>query len=1662
MLTAPQVLSVDAKSPDLKTVLAASGVALKDVPAKLVYVPTADGLQLSWRLSIQTIDKAHWYDAFVAADTGKPLLVDDLVDHASYRVFASPVESPDDGVRTLVTDTHDLTASPFGWHDTNGIAGAEFTDTRGNNAIVQEDTDNNDTGGFRPDGAVGLNFNFPLDLSQAPATYQAASITNVFYLVNTLHDIHYHYGFTEAAGNFQSNNYGKGGVANDPVIVDVQNGVGIGPSFFTPPDGTGPRMTLSIGSASGRDSGLDSGIVIHEFGHGVAERLTGGPANDKALNGRQSKGMNEGWADWWAIMLMQRSTDAKLGGYTVGSYFSNLAAGGRRFPYSFDKIVNPLTYGDYNNASTYASTHKTGEIWASALWDMNWLLIDKYGFSSDFYHGTGGNNTALQLVMDGLKLQGTNPSLLEGRDAILAADLAVSGGQNHAEIWAAFARRGLGFSASDGSGSNSTAVTEAFDIPGTISGSVFRDDDADGVRDAGEPGLPGWTVFRDLNNNGVQDFATTTIRNSTDTPKATVSPFMTSSLVVAGLSGTVVDLNITVNITHQATGELVLTLIAPNSAVTPITLAQYLGGSGDNYTNTTFDDEALVPITSGSAPFTGSFRSFSSMSQADGISPNGTWILRIDDLSGGFSGMLVSWSMSISHGSPDPTIVSDADGNYTFFNTDNGTHHIRDIVQPGFTQTAPVSGVLDVVIAGGVPVVGQNFGARSIATASGTTTFEDTLSAALPITAPAGLGATHFKISGINGGALFKSNGVTPINDGSFVTIAEGLAGAKFLPSANSNAAGSFTVELSQNGTTVVTGTTPATSTITVTPVGDTPQVANITTLEDALSGAIVITPHAADASEVTHFKITGVTGGMLFKNNGATQINNGDFITIDDGQSGVKFLPSANSTTAGSFDVESSQNGSAVAAQSGKATSEITVNAVNDVPTANGQSVTLEEDTFKTITLTGSDVDGDSLTFVVVAQPLKGTLSGVLPNLIYTPNANYNGSDSFSFKVNDGTIDSAMATIAITVNAVNDAPMANGQSVTLDEDTSKSITLTGADIDGDSLTFIIVAQPLKGTLSGALPNLTYTPNANYNGADSFTFKANDGTIDSALATVAVTVNAANDAPTANGQAVTLEEDTFKTITLAGSDIEGDSLTFVIVAQPLKGTLSGALPNLTYTPNANYNGSDSFTFKVNDGTIDSATSTIAITVNAVNDAPTASGQSVTLDEDTSKAITLAGSDIEGDSLTFIIVAQPLKGTLSGALPNLTYTPNANYNGADSFTFKANDGTIDSALATVAVTVNAANDAPTANGQAVTLEEDTFKTITLAGSDIDGDSLAFTIVAQPLKGTLSGVLPNLIYTPNANYNGSDSFTFKANDGTIDSATSTIAITVNAVNDAPTASGQSVTLDEDTSKAITLAGSDIEGDNLTFTIVAQPLKGSLAGTVPNLTYTPNANYNGSDSFTFKANDGTVDSAPATIAITVNAVNDAPTANGQSVTLEEDTFKTITLAGSDIDGDSLTFVIVAQPLKGTLSGTLPNLTYTPNANYNGSDSFTFKANDGTVDSAPATIAITVNAVNDAPTANGQSVTLDEDTFKTITLTGNDIDGDSLAFTIVAQPLKGTLSGVLPNLIYTPNANYNGSDSFTFKVNDGTIDSAPATIAITVNAVNDTPMANGQSVTL
>src|SRR5439155_1144040 len=200
----------------------------------------------------------------------------------------------------------------------------------------------------------------------------------------------------------------------------------------------------------------------------------------------------------------------------------------------------------------------------------------------------------------------------------------------------------------------------------------------------------------------------------------------------------------------------------------------------------------------------------------------------------------------------------------------------------------------------------------------------------------------------------------------------------------------------------------------------------------------------------------------------------------------------------------------------------------------------------------------------------------------------------------------------------------------------------------------------------------------------------------------------------------------------------------------------------------------------------------------------------------------------------------------------------------------------------------------------------------------------------------------------------------------------------------------------------------------------------------------NYNGPDSFTFTAKDATLVSTAATVTITVTPVNDPPVANAQSVTTAEDTAATITLTGSDVDGDALTYVVATQPAHGTLTGTAPNVTYTPALNYNGPDSFTFTVKDATLVSTAATVTITVTPVNDPPVANAQSVTTAEDTAAPIVLTGSDVDGDALTFTIATQPAHGTLTGTAPNVTYTPVANYNGPDSFTFKANDGTVDSS------------------------
>jgi len=726
---------------------------------------------------------------------------------------------------------------------------------------------------------------------------------------------------------------------------------------------------------------------------------------------------------------------------------------------------------------------------------------------------------------------------------------------------------------------------------------------------------------------------------------------------------------------------------------------------------------------------------------------------------------------------------------------------------------------------------------------------------------------------------------------------------------------------------------------------------------------------------------------------------------------------------------------------------------APNNPPVASDQVVETNEDTLVAITLTATDPDGDALTYAVVAQPAHGSLSGAAPNVTYTPSPNYNGPDSFTFKATDARgAASNTATVSISVTSVNDPPVAVNDSATTDEDSPVVIPVLAndTDADNDTLAVTIVTQPSHGSASvSADGTVLYSPDPNFSGSDSFTYSISDGHGGTASAIVTINVNAVNDPPVASDDEAATDEDAAVTIDVLANDtdIEGDALTVAQLTQPAHGiAFAGPGNSVTYSPDPDFHGTDSFTYTASDGA-GTDTATVTVTVNPVNDPPVANGQSATTCQDTPVAIRLAASDVDGDALTYSIVSAPANGTLSGDAPDLTYTPNANYQGPDSFTFTANDGQADSNVATVSITVTPVNHAPVADGQAVTTNEDTPTAITLTASDPDGDPLTYAVVAGPSHGALSGTVPNLTYTPNPNYNGPDSFTFKANDGTVDSNEATVSITVTPVNDSPIANPQSVTTAEDTAANITLTATDADGDPLTCAVMAGPSHGALSGTVPNLTYTPNPNYNGPDSFTFKANDGTLDSDEATVSITVTPVNDLPVAQGQSVTTAEDTAVSITLTATDVDGDPLAYAVVAGPSHGALGGTAPNLIYTPAANYNGPDSFTFKANDGKADSNVATVSITVNPVNDPPVANPQSVATNQDTAVAITLTASDIENDTLTYSVVTQPAHGTLSGTAPTLTYTPAANYSGTDSFTFKANDGQADSNVATVSITVN---------------
>ena len=565
------------------------------------------------------------------------------------------------------------------------------------------------------------------------------------------------------------------------------------------------------------------------------------------------------------------------------------------------------------------------------------------------------------------------------------------------------------------------------------------------------------------------------------------------------------------------------------------------------------------------------------------------------------------------------------------------------------------------------------------------------------------------KITTLPGAGTLKLSGID-------VTAGQEIAAGSignliYAPAANANGTGyaSFTFQVRDNGGTANGGVdldqSPNTITINVTPVNDAPSFvkgADQTVAEDA---GIQVVPNWAtsisagpgnESSQVVTFQITGNTNASLFSVLPAVST---------DGT--LSYTPAADASGTATITLNAKDDGGVANGGidvSPSQTFTITVDAVNDAPVAVDDDYATDEDNLLSVVAPGvlgndTDIDGGPLTAVLVAGPSNGLLTlNADGSFDYTPNLNFNGADSFTYRAFDGSANSNVATVDITVNPVNDAPVCVADSGSTNEDVALVDSVTCTDVDSGSLSYAVIDGVANGTLSfAANGSFTYTPDADFNGTDGFTFSASDGLLSSNTVAYSVTVNPVNDAPVADNDAYSTDEDTSLIVAAPGvlgndTDTENDALTAVLVAGPTDGSLTlNANGSFTYTPDADFNGSDSFTYVANDGDLDSNVATVTITVNPVNDAPVADNDAYSTDEDTSLVVVAPGvldgdTDTEGDALTAVLVAGPTNGSLTlNADGSFTYTPDADFNGSDSFTYVANDGDLDSNVATVALT-----------------------------------------------------------------------------------------------------------------------------------------------------------------------------------------------------------------------------------------------------------------------------------------------------------------------------------------------------------------------------------------
>ena len=732
--------------------------------------------------------------------------------------------------------------------------------------------------------------------------------------------------------------------------------------------------------------------------------------------------------------------------------------------------------------------------------------------------------------------------------------------------------------------------------------------------------------------------------------------------------------------------------------------------------------------------------------------------------------------------------------------------------------------------------------------------------------------------------------------------------------------------------------------------------------------------------------------------------------------------------------------------------------------PEANNDTGITTEGTAVTLDVLNNDTSNsgsNQLTITSVGSPQNGTAQIVGGQIVYTPNAGFVGTDSFTYTITDSNGQTATATATVTVNPSDDVKAADDSARTNEGEPVAINVLTNDDADA-SITRI-TRGPSNGSVTIINGQIVYTPNAGFTGTDTFDYEVRDPQGNTTTATVTVTVDAVNNpAPVAQNDSATTPVGTAVTLPVLGNDTSNSGsgqLTITSVGNPQNGTAQIVNGQIVYTPNTGFSGTDSFVYTITDSNGETATATATVTVGGPK--PVAQNDSATTPVGTAVTLPVLGNDTSNSGsgqLTITNVGNPQNGTARIVNGQIVYTPNAGFSGTDSFVYTITDSNGETATATARIVVG--GDKPVATDDSATTTSGTAVTLPVLGNDTTNSGsgqLTITSVGNPQNGTARIVNGQIVYTPNANFAGTDSFSYTITDSNGETATATATITVKGKK--PVAQNDSVTTAAGTAVTLPVLSNDrsLSGSGqLTITSVGNPQNGTAQIVNGQIVYTPNAGFSGSDSFTYTVTDSNGETATATATVTISAPK-KPLAKNDSANTKEGEAVTLPVLSNDSSrsgSGQLTITSVGNPQNGTARIVNGQIVYTPSAGFAGTDRFTYTITDSNGETATATATVSVEA-NKAPDAKNDAVST-MCTAITIDALANDTDADGDNLSIVgisAANLKfGSVTQRGSQIIYQPSSTCGkgntGVDNFSYTISDGNGNTDSANVKVTVKA--------------